>query len=542
MGKYTKKADIIIKNGIVTDGSGTPSYYADVAICGDKIDYIGNLKDTSASLIIDAEGKYVTPGFIDSHTHSDQTIWANPECQSAVRQGVTTEIVGNCGFSMRNGLTHFDEKGKSVKCVYDMVGKKDIPKGAMAAVIEKAETMGASLNTAWFCGHNDLRVIAGISAEEYTKEQFRKMADFLTEALEAGFIGLSTGLEFDPGIMSRPEEVERLAEIVACYDGHYSSHIRDEGTYLFEAIEEFLNVVRKTGVRGTLSHLNVKYDNGIPNEYLYKGMQMLKDARENEHLNVYADMLPTCFATGTAQAMLPPWLYKDGWDEAKKILKTTEGRENVKKDMNRYWRFLFNGQWDRLLGIKAYYLPETLKLSFEELVKKWNKPPVDCFLDVFLAAPTIEDARSVTMQGTVFYEQTMIDSVVKDPIYLWMTDSSVALEVGELALDNMQHYMSMTHFFARYVRELKAISFEEAVCKATYRPATHYKLKNRGLIKEGFFADINVFDLDNLKINATFSEPCKYSEGMDYVIVNGVPVIEKGEHSGKRVGRVLKNI
>lgn len=543
MSMYKRKPDIIIKNGTIVDGSGAPAYFADIAIVGDKIDYIGNLQDVDAPLVIDAHHKYVTPGFIDTHTHSDQTIWANAECQSSVRQGVTTEVVGNCGFSMRHQLNKedFDPAGSSVTCVYDLVGEKDIPKGAMAAVLDKMDVMGASMNTAWLCGHNDLRVIADVHTQDATEEQFQVMADFLREAMEAGFIGFSTGLEFDPGVMCRPEEVERLAKIAAEYDGNYSTHMRDEGTYILEAVNEFLNVIRKTGMRGTVSHLNVKYDNGIPDDVLYKAMQMLKDARSIEHLNVFADMLPTCFATGGSQAMLPSWLYADGWDKAKEILADPVGREKVKNDMNRYWRFLAAGQWDRLLYVYPTYWPEVAKTPFAELVKEWGKEPIDCFLDIIQAAPDIGAVRDLTMTGMVFHEQTMIDSVVKDPIYLWQTDIFVATEDGPVVSNNMQYYMSMAYYFIRYVRELGAISIEEAVCKATSRAAKHFNIKKRGLLAEGYFADINVFDLNELKINATFTEPNRYSEGMDYVLVNGVPVIEKGEHTGKRPGRTLRN-
>lgn len=546
MSMYKRKPDIIIKNGTIVDGSGIPAFYADIAILGDKIDYIGNLDGVDAPVIIDATHKYVTPGFIDAHSHADFTMWANPEAHSSIRQGVTTEIVGNCGYSMRHylGDIPFDPAGDKVKCVYDMVGQKDIPDGAMAAVLDKVEAMGYSGNTAWLCGHNDLRVIAGINTVDYTEEQFAIMEKFLREALEAGFIGLSTGLEFDPGVMCRPEEVERLALVAAEYDGHYSTHMRDEGTYILESINEFLNVIRKTGLRGSVSHLNVKYDNGIPDDYLYKGMQMLKDAREIEHLNVYADMLPTTFATGGAQAMLPPWLYADGWDKAKEILNDPEGREKVKRDLNRYWRFLAAGQWDRLLGIQPLYWPEVCKTPFAEIVKKWGKEPVDCFLDIMAAAPTIEDVRVTTMQGIVFHEQTMIDTVIKDPIYLWQTDSRSAPDKGPVAkiANNMQDYMSMIYFFAHYVRDVGAISIEDAVAKATGRAAKHFNLKKRGLIAEGYFADINIFDLNELKINSTFADPCQYCDGMEYVIVNGVLTIVNGEHTGVRSGRVLRNL
>ncbi len=545
MSMYKRKPDIIIKNGTIVDGSGCMPYYADIAIVGDKIDFIGNLKGVDAPLVIDAHHKYVTPGFIDCHSHADFTLWACPDSPTAIRQGVTTEVVGNCGYSMRHYLGDypFDKAGDSVRCVYDMSGKNEpIPDGAMAAVLDKVEAMGYSGNLAWLCGHNDLRVIAGINTVDYTEEQFAIMERFLREALDAGFIGLSTGLEFDPGVMCRPEEVERLAAIVSEYDGHYSSHMRDEGTYILEAVNEFLNVIRKTGIRGSVSHLNVKYDNGVPNEYLQKGMQMLKNAREIEHLNVYTDMLPTTSATGGAQAMLPPWLYVDGWDKAKQILADPVGREKVKADLNRYWRFLAAGQWDRLLYVGALYWPEVACTPFSELVEKWGKEPADCFLDILMAAPDIESVRATSMQGVMFDEQTMIDTVVKDPIYFWQADAMPAYEEGPLSKPDRLYYMGYLYFFTHYVRDLGALSIEQAVCKATSLPAKHFNLKKRGMIAEGYYADINVFDINALKVNATVSDPSHYCEGMHYVIVNGVPTIAEGEHTGTRSGKVLRNL
>ncbi len=544
--KYANTPDMIIRSGKIIDGTGTPAYSADIAVKDGKIDYIGDLSEADAPLVIDAKGKYVTPGFIDSHTHSDFTLWCFPEFQNAVRQGVTTEIVGNCGYSMKHSLENvpFDSSADGITSVYDLFGTgKPIPQGAIAAVLDKAEKLRPSVNLAWLCGHNDLRIIAGVSGKEATPEQFSVMEGFLREALDAGFIGFSTGLEFDPGINSEPEEVERLAKIVAEYDANYCSHMRDEGTYILEAVDEFLNVIRKTGIRGTVSHLNVKYDNGIPNEYLQKSMQMLKDAREKEHLPVYADMLPTCFASGMAMAILPPWLYDDGIEKLKQTLSDPEGRDRVKNDLDRYWRFLGKGQWDRLLNVTAGYLPQYAGMSFAEIVNEMGKEPVECFLDIIAAAPSMEALRDVGMQANVFHEQIMVDSVVRDPIYMWMTDSSVTgLDHPELPpAQNVQYYMSMIYFFVRYVRELGAISLEKAVNKVTGMPANHYQLASRGVIAEGNFADINVFDLNNLKINSTFADPCQYSGGFDWVIVNGEVVIKNGEHTGRRPGQILRH-
>lgn len=533
--------DILIRGGMVYDGAGSAPVLADVAVTGDRIAAIGALKDATANLVIDAAGKCVTPGFIDCHTHSDATIWANPLCHSAVRQGVTTEIVGNCGL-MRTQLKpeQFDPAGSSITCFYDLDGQS-CPEGAMAAVLDKMECMGASMNTAWMVGHNALRIAAGLYTTDYTEEQFGTMERILREGLEAGFIGFSTGLEFVPGNVSKPEEVLRLAKITKEYDGNYASHIRDEGTYLFEAVDEFLDICRKTGLRGNLSHLNVKYDNGIPNEYLYICMDKLKAARA-EGLNVYTDMLPTCFASGMADALLPPWLYADGWEKAKETLADPIGREKVKNDFSRYWRYLAAGQWDRLLYVKPAHMPELSAKPFAEICKEWDKDPFDCFLDIVQAAPSLDDMRKFEIQGIAFDEQTMVDTVVKDPIYLWMTDASVTTEEGPVAAvtANIQNYMSMFHFFIRYVRELKALPLETALTKVCSIPAEHFRLTDRGVLKEGKFADINVFALEDLKINATFDHFNRYCSGMDYVIVGGTPVIAKGEHTQKRAGRVLR--
>lgn len=543
MGFYKRKPDIIIRNGCIVDGTGRLPYYADIAIIGEKIDYIGDLRDVTAPLDIDAHHKYVTNGFIDSHSHADQTIWSAPEAKNVIAQGVTTEIVGNCGFSMRTSIKpeEFDKAGAGIDCVYNLPGPR-YPKGAMAATLDRAEKQGCGVNTAWHCGHNDIRMMVGCMQPVPTKEQMEEMKEWIRECMEAGYIGFSTGLEFVPGIVSKPEEVEELAMVAAEYDANYSTHMRDEGTYILEAINEFLNVVRKTGMRGTVSHLNVKYDNGVPNDYLQKGMQMLKDAREVEHLNVMCDMLPTTFATGGAMAMLPPWLYAEGWDKAREILADPVGREKVKNDLNRYWRFLAAGQWDRLLFIMPPYDRHIALTPFADLVKEFDKEPADVFLDVMMGCSTIEEANATGITGTVFFEQQLIDSVVTDPIYMWQMD------VGFIDVDSpkgrsgmRQTYMSMSQFIIRYVRELGVISIQDACKKLGSVPAQHFMLEDRGTLEVGKYADINVFDINELKINSTFTDPMKYSTGMYYVFVNGKAVVKEGKLTGLRAGKVLRH-
>ena len=238
--------------------------------------------------------------------------------------------------------------------------------------------------------------------------------------------------------------------------------------------------------------------------------------------------------------MLPPWLYAEGWNKARQILADPVGREKVKNDMDRYWRFLAYGQWDRLLYMSCRHIPGVSETPFPELCQQWGKEPVDVFLDIFMRAENIEDANAVGMKGTVFHEQILIDSVVTDPIYMWQTDTGVYEEnPGEGSIID---YMSMTHFFARYVRDLGVISIQDAVKKVGSVPAQHFMLEGRGVLEVGKYADINVFNIYDLKENATLTDPYHYSSGMDYVIVNGQPVIAKGEYTGARCGRVLRHL
>jgi N-acyl-D-amino-acid deacylase len=288
----------------------------------------------------------------------------------------------------------------------------------------------------------------------------------------------------------------------------------------------------------------VKYDNGTPDGYLERSIQMLRDAREKEHLDVYTDMLPLCFATGMAMAILPPWLYANGWEEARKTLADPEGRARVKADCDRYFRFLAAGQWDRLLYLKPTHMPEIGMRPFMELCRERGQDPFDVFLDVMQSAPDIATATGVLAQAVFFKEQTLIDTVIRDPLFLWESDSRTSVTEGQLALNNqnIQNYMSIAYFLVRYVRELGVISIEDAVKKLGSHPARHFRLIGRGRLEVGCYADVNVFDLNDLQIHATLEKVNQYCTGMQHVLVNGVPVILNGEHTGARSGRVLRHV
>jgi len=541
MNGYNGKADIIIKNGKVVDGTGNPFYFADIAVEGGRIAYIGDLSGADADLIIDAEGKLVTPGFIDSHSHSDATIWVNPECQSTIRQGVTTEVVGNCGSMMKPPVPKefWDRGAEGIATVYD---DGEVKPGCFRDVLGKAEKMGISENLAWLCGHNDIRKAAGVSGPDYTDEQFETMAAYLREAMDAGYIGFSTGLEFEPGRVAGADEINRLGAIVAEYDGIYASHIRNRDSAIHEAIEEFLDVLRINRIRGTLSHLNVRLNSSAPDNALRRAIARLHEARDNENINVLTDMTPTLFGMGLMSAILPPWVFRDGWDKAKQILNDPGQRQILKTSCDRYWRFIHNGDWFRVRVQNAVKFPEINGTPFTELAKLWGKDEWECFFDILGACDSMAEADRCLMLAQMFAEEDIVDSAVRDPLFMWEVDSFTTSSEEPLAsaTASPQHYKDITYYFTHHVRDEKNISIEKAVNKITWMPASHYRLDRRGQIAIGYYADINVFSLDDLKINSGPDNPAVYSEGMYYVLVNGVPVIANGEHTKARPGKVIR--
>jgi len=531
--KYEKRPDIIIRNGRVVDGTGLPAFFADVAIVGDKIDYVGKLDGVEADLVIDAKGKYVTPGFIDEHSHSDSTIWANPEAQSTIRQGVTCEIVGHCGLS-ESPITQKVRDSVSVGLV---TTDEKPPIGGFKEAFEAIEKMGISENVAWLCGHNTLRQLADVHGPEYTEEQFALMEKYLRESLEAGCVGFSTGLEFDPGRDATHEEVSRLVGVLQEYDGIYTSHIRNRDSNVLEAMEEFIQTLREHPVRGVLSHFNIRMNTGAPENAWWRGNKLMHDARD-EGIDMLSDMTPIEHGIGLMTAILPGWAMEGGWQHTCEILGSKEGREKLRGDCDRYWRFITRGEWDRVRLQACPNFPELAGMTFPEIANLWGKDEWDCFFDILEAAK--DKMQSCMMLGHLFPEQMVIDGIT-DPMFMMVVDGYTTVEKGPLAEKTAipLHYMGMMYFFEHYVRDLKKLSIESAVNKVTYLPANFYRLEKRGQIAEGFYADVNVFALEDLKINATFDDPCRYSEGMDYVIVNGVPVLEHGVHNHMRPGRNL---
>ncbi len=526
--------DLLIRGGWVADGTGNPAYPADVAIEGNRIVDVGRLPEAQAGRTIDATGKIVCPGFIDAHSHTDSTILGNPTAESTIRQGITTEIVGNCGMSIAP-VTEAAASG-GAGGFGSFAGIRP-PVGGFGQFLAYLAQMGTSQNLAWFLGHNTVRAVAGVSGSRVTEEQYRTMEDTVREAMDAGVLGMSTGLEFEPGRSATSEEIVRLVKVVGEYDGFYASHIRNRDAHVQDAVEEFLEIVRICGTRGEVSHLNIRHNTGAPEGAWQRAVDSIEKARR-EGMQVLTDMTPLTFGIGSMASILPPWVRAEGSERAVELLRDPAVRARLRTDCDRYWRFIHRGEWDRVMMQANPAFPEINGKSFPEISEMWRKDPWDCYFDILAAAGTNMDG--IVLVARLFTEEHLHEAI-GHPLFMLVVDGYSSRIDGPLSRQTAYplHYMGMVHFLTHHVREMHTLRMEEAIRKMTSMPATHFGLRERGLLRRGYFADLVVLDFEGLEDASTVEQPLVYARGVEQVLVNGLPVISDGEHTGARPGRNL---
>ncbi|NQT58055.1 MAG: D-aminoacylase [Bacteroidetes bacterium] len=531
--------DVVIRNGWVFDGTGNPMYRADVGIQEDRIVEVRQLKNVEAGHVIDATKKIISPGFIDSHSHTDWTIHTNPTVQSTIRQGITTEIVGNCG--MGNAPTSDLSREYVAGRLREYCYEGPITWSTFADYLDAISQMGTSCNLAWFVGHSTIRESVGIGgsteSSDVTKEQMCSMENHVREAMEAGALGLSTGLEYEPGRLASTEEILRLAKVVGEYDGYYASHIRNYAESLQTAIEEFIEIVNLSGTRGQVSHLNVRYNTGAEEGSWQRAVETIEQARR-DGLNIQTDCTGFDDGIGCLAAILPPWVRTGGPERTAKLLQDPEVRISVRNECDRYWRFIHRGEWDRVRIMQSKQFPEIAGKNFFEIADQWKKDVWDCYFDILVAAGSELD--HLLALGLLFTEEH-VDEMVRHPLFSLEGDIPSSSLDGPLRdkLPYRASYAGMIHFLTHHVREKHTLRLEDAIRKMTSMPATHFGLGDRGLIRTGCFADVVVFDYNHLNDVSVNEKPLAYAQGIEYVIVNGTLVVDNSEHTGARPGRNL---
>lgn len=517
------------------DGSGAPKRQVDIGVAGDKIVAVGSV--TAALVEFDASGLVVTPGFVDPHSHSDWTLHANREAHSTIRQGVTTEVVGNCGITNApvTNLSLGAVAGRLRAYGYD----GPIEWRTFADYLADVEGAGTSQNLAFFVGHSTVREAAGVTGASPPDESAKvAMAGFVREAMEAGALGLSSGLEYSLGAFAPSTELQQLAKIVGLYGGMYASHVRNRDSQILESISEFLSIVETGNTSGQISHLNVRYDTNAPDRAWERAVEMMTAAR-SRGFDVQADTTPFRQGLGMMTGILPQWLLADGYVEAAARLGDPLVRQRLRSDCDRYWRFIQKGQWGRVRLQNSPQFPELNGLTFTEIARLRKQDEWDSFFDILRAAgPAM---GPLIMVGDLFTEEHLAE-MISHPLFSLGVDAYTSTDHGQLSQATMSPlpYCGHVTYLTSHVRDRQTLSLEEAVRKMTSMPATRFHLHGRGLLREGYLADIVVFDFDRLRSDSTFSRPAVYPQGIRLVIVNGSVVVEDGRHTGRRPGRVLR--
>jgi len=521
--------DIIIRNGSVFDGLGNPAVKTDLGIVGGKITAMGDLSAATADRIINAEKYVVAPGFIDIHTHTDVELIANPRAESKIRQGITTEIGGNCGYSPFP-LTDSDRQELSAEWSEEygvQVNWTDI-----SGFFDAIRVKGTAFNYGSLTGHGDLRAaVVGKNDVPPTPEQLRDMEKLLERSMEMGSIGLSTGLEYAPGSYADTAEIIALCKIVTRRGGLYATHMRNEDDTVIEAIEEALTICREAGVSTEISHLKACNQNNwykVP-----RILEMLEEAAQN--LPVKADRYPyDAWGTGLT-SFTPQWARQGDTDE--RIARLQDPQQSVKIMEYANDRARRIGGWNRLLisGCETEANKIWEGLDILTCSKEQKMEPAE-----FVRNLLIEDRLDVGIVGFAMSEDNL-KLVLKSPHVMIGSDGSASATYGILhkGKPHPRYYGAFPRVLGHYVREQNTLTLPEAVKMMTSMPAEKLKLKQRGSLVKNNFADITIFNPDTVIDNATFADPHQYPTGIDYVIVNGKVVIDQGIHTDMMAGEII---
>lgn len=518
------KYDILIKNGQIFDGSGLPFFVGDVGINADTIAKIGNLKNASGQLEIDAKELAVAPGFINMLSGASETLIEDGRSQSDIRQGVTLEVLGE-GNSMGplNNSMKEEMKRNQGNFVYD------IKWTSLGEYLEFLENKGVSTNIASFVGNGTLRKYTiGYEKRSPTTIELAKMKELTRQAMEEGAVGLSTALIYVPSGHANTEEIIELAKVVAEYDGIYISHIRDEEEKLLNAVQEFILITREAKIRSEIYHFKASENSNW--HLLDPAIKLIIDARD-EGLAITTDMYMYNASSTGLNMLLPEWATEGGHDRTMELIQVIDKRQQMINEI-----FNFPPEKILLVGFKNKNLRKLIGKTLAEVASERNMSHKETIVDLIY-----EDNSRIE----VVYFSMSEDNIKKE---LTLPFMSICSDAGSRApegafLNSSTHpraYGNFARLLGKYVREEKVISLEEAIYKLTGLPASNLRIKKRGAIKTGFYADLAIFDPKKIQDHATYENPQQYSTGMVHVFVNGVQVIKDGEHTGAKPGKVVR--
>jgi N-acyl-D-amino-acid deacylase len=528
--------DLVITNGHIIDGTGSPWYSGDIGIRDGKIAAIGNLADSQRARTIDARGQVVAPGFIDMLGQSEMTILVDPRLPSKIYQGITTEITGEGG----SAAPLNDAIIKADQAEYDHYHITPDWR-SLRQYFARLEKQGIGINLASYVGATQVRrMVLGDDDKQPTPQQLDQMKELVHQAMQDGAVGVSTSLEYAPAPYAKTDELIALAGEASKFGGIYATHMRNESDSVLEAIDEALRIGKEGHIPVEIWHLKVagKGNWGRMPEVVSK-----IDAARKNGMDVTADTYAYTAWFNSMSAFIPPWAHDGGDAKLIERLKDPATRARIRKDLNtpsKDW----DNEWQEIPGPDAVLIGvvQNSKLiplqgkRLSEVAKLWNEDPMDALFDLL-----IQDNAS-TGVAVFGMSEPDVALALEQPWVSVDNDSSGTSPEGILGQEHPhpRAYGTFPRILRKYVREEHKLSLEDAIRKFSALPAQRMRLTDRGVLKQGMWADVVIFDPNTVKDVATFDNPNQLSQGMEYVLINGVPVIDQGKMTGARPGKVLR--
>ncbi len=504
LAKAQQAIDLLITNGRIIDGTGNSWYKADIAVKNGKIVSIGHLKNLQATKTINANNLVVAPGFIDVHTHIEEDEVKNPTADNFIYDGVTTVVTGNCGLSNVNLKKYFTF----------------------------IDSLKLSVNVASLIGHNDVRKqVLGTANRVPTQQEQQQMDELVARAMQDGAVGMSTGLIYIPGTYANTGEIVSLAKQVAVYNGVYASHMRNEDDSVLQAIAEALVIGKEANLPVEISHFKV---GGQQNWGRSKETINAVEEARKQGIDVTIDQYPYTASSTSLSTLIPESILADGKDSIAARLNRPSTKKYVIEEMLKSLdkRKLKHFDYAVVANFKAdtsYNGKSIEQINLLKGKKHHAKYEAETVIEMMLQGGA----------GMVFHGMSEDDVkyIMKYPFNMFASDASI--RIYKEGVPHPRGYGTNARVLGKYVRNEKVLSLEEAIRRMTSLPAKRFNMQNRGLLMEGMAADIVIFDDNKVEDRSTFEAPHQYSTGFEYVIVNGITVVEEGRHNGKRPGDVL---
>ncbi len=524
-------SDLLITGALVVDGSGAPGYHADVAVDAGRIVAIGN-DLPAAHRTIDADGLVLSPGFIDMHSHSDLQILVNPDHTAKVSQGVTLEVLGQDGLS----FAPIDDPTRAVvrRQIAGWNGEPDdfdFSWSTVAGYLDRLD-QGIACNAAYLVPQGTLRLmVVGTSNRPATVDELARMKQLLADGLRDGAVGMSSGLTYTPGMFAGTDELVELCEVVASYGGYYAPHQRSYGEGALEAYDEMVDVARRSGCALHLTHAVMNF---APNAGRGSELVEMIDKALASGVDVTTDTYPYLPGATTLAAILPSWTAEGGPDALLARLRDPSARERISYELEQVGSDGCHGcvvEWDTIEigGVRNPALSDAVGNTVAALAARTGKPSSDVFFEILLA-----DDLATSILQHVGHEEN-VRAIMQHPSH---TGGSDGILVG--GKPHPRSWGTFPRYLARYVRELGVLDLADCIHHLTGRPARRLRLPDRGLIREGYAADLVLFDPATVQDTATFPEPRRQAAGIPYVFVNGTPVIDDSQRTPTRPGRAIR--